>query len=261
MTPGDDGPKGWDPTRPLTGGEAGPARRREPPPDDEEAGGRDGEPAAGTDAGGDERSDGAPGGPVLLPHLERLAALAARASGLEKEAARYAAWAVETLRGGGKLLVCGNGGSAATAEHVAAEYVVRFERTRRALPAIALTGSGPLMTAAANDLSFTEVFERQLAALAAPGDLVVLHSTSGDSENLVRAARAARDAGLRTVALVAAGGGRLAEEVDLALVAPTDEGARAQELHLAVEHAVVHRVESAIGTERASDPHEENGGP
>lgn len=259
MTSGEDGREGWDPTRPLSGAESGRPRRRESsgdPTDDAGPGTAEAGESGAADAGGSDVCEGgaaeaADGGraddPVLVPHLERLAALATRASTLEEAAARYAAWVEETLREDGKLLICGNGGSAATAEHVAAEYVVRFERTRRALPAVALTGSGPLMTAAANDLSFAEVFARQLGALAAPDDLVVLHSTSGDSENLVRAARAARDAGLRTVALVAAGGGRLAGEVDLALVVPTDEGARAQELHLAVEHAVVDRVESAMG--------------
>lgn len=260
MTPDDAEREGWDPTRPLAGSGRERARPEEPLRDDADAGpgGPEGDgPAAGAAGGGARAAGGAPEGgeaapdaaggePVLLPHLERLAALATRASSLEEGAARYAAWAEETLRSGGKLLVCGNGGSAATAEHVAAEYLVRFERDRRPLPAVALTASGPVTTAAANDYSFPEVFERQLAGLAGDGDLVVLHSTSGESENLVRAARAAREAGLRTVALVAAGGGRLAAEVDLALVAPTDEGARAQELHLAVEHAVVDRVEAAL---------------
>lgn len=254
MSPAGDGREGWDPTRPLAEGDPRP-RPSDPGPDaaddggstdagDEAAGATADDDAAGGEAGG--ASGGADRAPVLLPHLERLAALATRASGLEEGAARYAGWVEETLRAGGKLLVCGNGGSAATAEHVAAEYVVRFERTRRALPAVALTGSGPLVTAAANDFSFAEVFERQLAALAGGDDLVVLHSTSGESENLVRAARAAREAGLRTVGLVADGGGTLADAVDLALVVPTDEGARAQELHLAIEHAVVDRVDAAI---------------
>ncbi len=275
MSPDDAGREGWDPTRPLREGEQRP-RPADPGPEvdagDASAPARDADAGAGEgptpgDAGGPETEEavdpaGADGAgteaigeaPVLLPHLERLAALATRASGLEEGAARYAAWVVRTLRAGGKLLVCGNGGSAATAEHVAAEYVVRFERTRRALPAVALTGSGPMTTAAANDFSFAELFERQLAALAGGDDLVVLHSTSGESENLVRAARAAREAGLRTVGLLAGGGGRLAEAVDLALVVPTDEGARAQELHLAVEHAVVDRVETVFAGDDDRDP-------
>jgi D-sedoheptulose 7-phosphate isomerase len=256
VSPDDGVREGWDPTRPLAEGEPRP-RRADPGPaadgSPEDAGGPGAEDAAEPGAHGigeaPSRDAGAGEAPVLLPHLERLAALATRASGLEEGTARYAAWVERTLRAGGKLLVCGNGGSAATAEHVAAEYVVRFERSRRPLPAVALTGSGPTTTAAANDFSFAEVFERQIAALAGGDDLVVLHSTSGESENLVRAARAAREAGSRTVGLLAAGGGRLADAVDLALVVPTDEGARAQELHLAVEHAVVDRVEAAFADE------------
>lgn len=253
----DDELEGWDPTRPLTEGGSGAGR----PADAARDGPAGEDPAAAAPATSDgsagedpaaaahddpDVSAGTADGPVLLPHLERLAALADRASGLEEGAARYAAWVEETLRAGGRLFLCGNGGSAATAEHVATEYVVRFERDRRPLPAVALTGGGPLMTAAANDFSYAEVFERQLGALARPGDLVALHSTTGESENLVRAARTAADAGLRTVALVAGGGGRLAEAADLAIVVPTGEAPRAQELHLAVEHAVVDRVEASI---------------
>ena len=236
MTARGDEPEGWDPTRPLADADA-----------DAESRGETGAEEGG--AGVARGSSGGAGPPVLLPHLERLAALATRASGLEEGAARYARWVVETLRAGGKLLMCGNGGSAATAEHVAAENLVRFDRARRPLPAVALTGAGAVTSAAANDFSWEEVFERPLRALASPGDLVVLHSTTGESENVLRAARAASGAGIRTVALLAAGGGRVAAEVDLALVVPTDEPARAQELHLAIEHAVADRVDAAFAGE------------
>lgn len=254
MTPGDGATEGWDPTRPLTGDSPDrPASRGSAPETEAVAGDAAGpSPGGHADGGRQEAGDGARP-PVLLPHLERLAALAARASGLEDDVARYAAWVERALRSGGKLVLCGNGGGAATAEHVAAEYVVRFERTRRPMPAMALGDSGAVVTAAANDLSFSEVFERQLHALLEPDDLLVLHSTSGESENLVRAARVAGSVGARSVALVAAGGGRLADEVDLPLVVPTDEGARAQELHLAVEHAVVDRVEASLARSEPED--------
>lgn len=153
---------------------------------------------------------------------------------------------LETLRGGGKLLFCGNGGSAADAQHLAAEYVVRFSRERGPLAAIALTTDTSILTAGGNDYGFDSVFERQVRALAGPGDLLILHSTSGESENLLRAARAARDAGARTCALLAKGGGRLRAEVDLALVVPTDSTARAQEVHLTIGHIVCDLVESAL---------------
>lgn len=153
---------------------------------------------------------------------------------------------LQALRAGGKLLFCGNGGSAADAQHLAAEYVVRFSREREPLAAIALTTDTSILTAGGNDYGFDAVFERQVRALARPSDLLVLHSTSGESENLIRAARAARDVGARTCALLAKGGGRLRSEVDLALVVPTDSTARAQEIHLTIGHIVCDLVESAL---------------
>jgi D-sedoheptulose 7-phosphate isomerase len=162
------------------------------------------------------------------------------------EIATLADRSLETLRGGGKLMFCGNGGSAADAQHLAAEYVVRFARERRALAALALTTDTSILTAGGNDYGFEAVFERQVRALAKAGDLLVLHSTSGESENLVRAARAARDVGADTVALLAKGGGRLKGEVDLALVVPTDSTARAQEIHLTIGHIVCDLVETAL---------------
>ena len=185
----------------------------------------------------------------LGAHLARLADGARAAAALEEAAADYADRVLRTLREGGSILLCGNGGSAAIAEHVAAEYAVRFRRDRRPLPARALTASGPLLTAAANDLGYEEAMARLVAGQAAPGDLLVLHSTSGESENLVRAAAAARELGVATVAVLARGGGRLAGLVDLAVVLPAEETALAQELQLALEHAVVDRVEAVVAGE------------
>jgi len=178
--------------------------------------------------------------------LRALAALADRTAGdLADGVAELAARVQDTFRSGGKLLLCGNGGSAADAQHIAAEYVVRFRRARRALPAIALTTDSSVLTAGGNDLGFEEVFARQVRALGRPGDLLVLHSTSGESENLLRAAQAAREVGVSTAALLARGGGRLRGQVDLALVVPTDVTARAQELHLALQHVVCDLVDRA----------------
>jgi D-sedoheptulose 7-phosphate isomerase len=217
------------------------------------AGGEDATAGENVAAGAAEPGRDASRGPVLLPHLEALAALATRASELEDAAARYARMVEETFRAGGKLLLCGNGGSAATTEHVATEYRVRFQRERPPLPAIALSEGGAATTAAANDYSFRESYARQLRGLGRPGDLLVLHSTTGESENLVRAAGAAREKGMQTVALLADGGGRLAGAVDLALVVPTAETARAQELQMAIEHAVVDRVDAAFAADGEGD--------
>lgn len=152
----------------------------------------------------------------------------------------------DTLRGGGKLLFCGNGGSAADAQHLAAEYVVRFSRDRAPLAALALTTDSSVLTAGANDLGFERVFERQVRALGRKGDLLILHSTSGASPNLLHAADAARELGLRTAALVAKDGGPLRERVDLALTVPTASPARAQEMHITIGHVVCELVDRAM---------------
>ncbi|MBI4540490.1 MAG: SIS domain-containing protein [Gemmatimonadetes bacterium] len=181
--------------------------------------------------------------------LFELSALAAKVAWEQADAiVRVAGMVAETLGAGGRLFFCGNGGSAADAQHLAAEYVVRFRRDRRALPALALTTDTSVLTAASNDFGFETVFARQIEALGRPGDLLFLHSTSGESENLLRAAAAARAAGVRTIALLARGGGRLRALVDLALVLPTEAGARAQELHLAIGHVVCGLVEESLGS-------------
>ncbi|MEO5824728.1 MAG: SIS domain-containing protein [Gemmatimonadales bacterium] len=144
-----------------------------------------------------------------------------------------------TLERGGTLFFAGNGGSAADAQHIATEYVVRFHAThRRALRAMALTTDTSLLTAAANDLGFEEVFARQVEALARPGDTLVLHSTSGNSANLVRAAQQARAMAVTVVALLGGDGGELAGCVDHAFVVASRGTARVQELQLAIQHQI-----------------------
>lgn len=157
---------------------------------------------------------------------------------LDEQILAYADVVCGALVSGRKLLFCGNGGSAADAQHLATEYVVRMESDRAPMAAVALTTDTSLLTAASNDFGFDEVFARQVEALGNPGDVLILHSTSGESENLIRAAAVARRAGLRTVALTAKGGGRLREMVDVSIVVPTDRTSRAQEIHLAIGHEV-----------------------
>jgi D-sedoheptulose 7-phosphate isomerase len=179
-------------------------------------------------------------------HFRGLAETAGRVEAVADDIARVAALTAETLRAGGKLLFCGNGGSAADAQHLATEYVVRFRRNRAPLAAIALTTDTSLLTAAGNDFGFDAIFERQVRALGRPGDVLFLHSTSGESENLLKAAGAARELGIRTVAMLARGGGRLARLVDTPIIVPTSNGAHAQELHLAIGHAICDLVESEV---------------
>jgi len=179
--------------------------------------------------------------------LGGLAALAqtvasSQAEVVERLASRYA----RALAGGGTLFFAGNGGSAADAQHLAAEYVVRFSHNRKALAAMALTTDTSLLTACGNDIGFDELFARQVEALVRPGDLLVLHSTSGESPNVVRAAQAARAKGAGVVALLGKGGGQLKALVDDCLVVPSDETAHIQEVHLAVEHVICELVEREL---------------
>ena len=183
----------------------------------------------------------------MAEHLRGLAAAATEvAASCETQLAELAEDVLATLASGNKLMFCGNGGSAADAQHLATEYVVRFRRNGRALAALALTTDTSLLTAAANDLGFEEVFARQVEALGRPGDLLFLHSTSGNSPNLLAAARAARASGVRTIALLARGGGELRDLVDRALVLPVQDGAHAQELHLAIGHALCEEVDARL---------------
>ena len=183
----------------------------------------------------------------LREGLESLAALAqrvAREQGatIATIAARYA----DALRTGGTLFFAGNGGSAADAQHLATEYVVRYQSTRPALRAVALTTDTSLLTACANDMGFDEIFARQVEALAKPGDVLVLHSTSGESPNVLRAAQSARARGVAVIAFLGRGGGQLKELADIALVIPSDNTARIQEIHLAVEHLICEMVEEQL---------------
>jgi D-sedoheptulose 7-phosphate isomerase len=143
------------------------------------------------------------------------------------------------LRQGGTLFFAGNGGSAADAQHLATEYVVRYHTTQpRALRAMALTTDTSLLTAAANDLGFDEVFARQLDALARPGDVLVLHSTSGNSPNCLRAAERARELGVVSVAFVGGDGGALATVADHVFAVADASVCHVQELHLAIQHQI-----------------------
>ncbi|MBW3553921.1 MAG: SIS domain-containing protein [Gemmatimonadetes bacterium] len=180
-------------------------------------------------------------------HLQALAELATLvARDMAGDVAEIAEVAAAALERGGKLMFCGNGGSAADAQHLATEYVVRFRADRRPLAALALTTDTSLLTAAANDYGFEQVFARQVEALGRSGDVLFLHSTSGESPNLLRAAEAAKAKGVVTVAMLARGGGALAGIVDHALVLPTVEGARAQELHLTIGHIICEVAEGRL---------------
>src|SRR3989442_9772249 len=150
------------------------------------------------------------------------------------------------LRAGNKLLVCGNGGSAADAAHFATELVVRFARDRRAQPAICLASDGGLLTAAANDYGFNEIFARQVAAFGQPGDALICLTTSGKSKNVLRALEEAKARKLKTIALVGRDGGSTIGMADVDLLVRSDSTARVQEAHQLLLHVLCETIESRL---------------
>ena len=153
---------------------------------------------------------------------------------------------VNAMQAGRKLLVCGNGGSASDAEHIAAEFVCRFAYDRPALPAIALATNTALLTATSNDLTFHEVFARQIDALGQPGDVAWGISTSGKSANVLRALEHARERKLKTIGLCGAVGTEMADYCDVLLEVPLTATARIQEVHLVTAHIICSAVEGRL---------------
>jgi D-sedoheptulose 7-phosphate isomerase len=156
----------------------------------------------------------------------------------------------ETAARGRTVFFCGNGGSAAEAQHLATELAVRFVRDRKALPALALTTDGSVLTAAGNDYGFARVFARQIEALGRRGDLLVAMTTSGRSPNILEAVRAARAKGLKVAGLTGQAGAAFARRCDVAVVVPSLETARIQEVHLLVGHICCEQAESMVRTAR-----------
>jgi D-sedoheptulose 7-phosphate isomerase len=151
---------------------------------------------------------------------------------------------------GGKVMLCGNGGSAADAQHLAAELVARFERERRALPALALTTDTSVLTAISNDSSFVDVFARQVEAFGRPGDVLIGISTSGNSKNVLAAVQRAKAIGCITIGFAGNDGGALARLSDQALIIPSQNTARIQEMHILVGHILCGLLEAAVASER-----------
>lgn len=151
-----------------------------------------------------------------------------------------------TLSRGGKLLICGNGGSAAEAAHFATELVGRYAKTRRSLPAIALSSDGSLLSCIGNDFGYEQVFARQVTGLAQPGDLVVVLTSSGNSANIIAALNEAKRLGLESIAFLGRGGGKARGLATCDLIMPGNSGAAAQEAHLFLIHHFCERIDAAI---------------
>lgn len=151
---------------------------------------------------------------------------------------------VKALKAHHRVYICGNGGSAADAQHIAGEFVGRFMMERGPLPCIALTTDSSVLTCLANDYSFDRVFERQVQGLMQKGDVLIALSTSGNSKNILLAVEAAKELGAVTLGFSGRGGGKLKELADICLVAPADESPRIQELHITCAHILCHIVEA-----------------
>ncbi|HUS46195.1 MAG TPA: SIS domain-containing protein [Phycisphaerae bacterium] len=175
---------------------------------------------------------------------------------LAKPTAQAAEVLIAALREGHTIYVCGDGGSAAQAQHVAGELVGRFMADRPALPCVALTTDTSVLTAVANDYSFEQVFERQVEALVREGDVLLLLSTSGSSANVLKAATRARKKGAKTIGLVGQSGGRLKELCDLSLSVPAETGPLIQEGHLVLLHILCGLIEQALFTRDGAESKE-----
>ena len=154
------------------------------------------------------------------------------------------------LASGGKLLLMGNGGSAADSQHIAAELVGRFKKERAAIPAIALTVDSSSLTALGNDYGFEAIFSRQIEALATAKDAVMGISTSGNSQNVIRALNLARNMGAATIGLMGHGGGNMKDCVDICIVVPSDDTARIQEVHITIGHIICEIIEQDLTHEK-----------
>ncbi len=169
---------------------------------------------------------------------------------LDAQVAKAADVIEESLRAGNKLLVCGNGGSAADASHFATEFVVRFTKDRPAYPAICLSGDGGVLTAAGNDYGFDEVFARQVAAFGLQGDVLICLTTSGKSRNVERALEEAKAHKLKTIAFLGRDGGSTIGMADVDLLVRSDSTARIQEAHQLLLHVLCETIESRLGKNR-----------
>ena len=184
---------------------------------------------------------------LYLRNLREHRALFETLESLDADVSAAAAAAARCLESGGKLLFCGNGGSAADAQHLASELTGRFVKDRRPLAAIALTTDTSAITSIGNDYRFDDIFARPLRGLARPGDCLVAISTSGNSKNIIEAVHAARELGVATIGLLGRDGGTLKALCDHPIVVPSTVTARIQEAHILIGHTLCGAVEAALG--------------
>lgn len=183
----------------------------------------------------------------IISQLNESAAVKQRLSAANVEQIEAAAMMMITsLKQGGKILLCGNGGSAADAQHLAAELISRLRLERAAIPALALNVNTSVLTAISNDYQFELVFVRQIEAFGKAGDVLIAISTSGNSPNIIKAVEYAHMAGLKSIGLIGGNGGRLAQKADLPIIVPSDNVQRIQEAHITIGHILCELVEEAL---------------
>lgn len=187
---------------------------------------------------------------TIIRVLEESAALKKGISKISDKIADAAQIILDAYKDGRKVLLIGNGGSAADAQHMATELVGKLQRERAALPAIALTTDTSLLTALANDQGYETVFSRQIEALAAAGDILIAISTSGTSANILKGVKTARSLGVRVIALTGKTGGKLKGLADLTIAVPSDNTQRIQEAHITIEHIICQLVEDGLFDEK-----------
>jgi len=178
----------------------------------------------------------------ILEHIQVINSL----SSIMKDIETVARNIVKTLKSGGKILIMGNGGSAADSQHFAAEIAVRYKKNRRALPGIALTTDTSILTAAGNDFSFELIFARQIEALASANDLVIGISTSGVSKNIIKGIEYAKKIKCATAGLLGCGGGDIGRLVDFPVIVPSNNTPRVQECHILIIHAICEIIDEAF---------------
>jgi D-sedoheptulose 7-phosphate isomerase len=183
---------------------------------------------------------------MIDAHIQCVEGLKKMAPALEKAGADM----LQCLLGGGKILICGNGGSASDAQHFAAEIVGRFEMERRAFPAVALSTDTSILTAVGNDYGYDEVFARQVDGLGRPGDLLIGISTSGHSQNVIRAVRRAQAISMQTIGLLGKDGGAIQALVDQAIIVGNPSTARIQEAHIFILHYWAWQIENGLPREQ-----------
>jgi D-sedoheptulose 7-phosphate isomerase len=186
--------------------------------------------------------------PLVQQHYADLLRAVGEAKASLPQLDRCAEIVADTLLGGRKVLTAGNGGSAADALHLSEELVGRYKNDRPALPAICLAADGTALTCIGNDFGFDQIFARQVAALGAPGDVLILFTSSGNSANLIAALETARSRSVRTVVLAGRGGGKLKGLAEAEWIVPSDSGARVQELHGWAIHVILEVVEARLLT-------------